>query len=82
MAKRYRRAARTRRELADEAVRTELAGNLKTAYEAGASIRALASAHDLTYGMARTLLVESGAVLRGRGGPNHRTHHLPEECAP
>lgn len=73
MAGRYQRSARTRRELADNAVRADLAGNLRAVYEAGASIRTLATTHGLSFGTVRGLLLEAGATLRGRGGPNHTT---------
>jgi hypothetical protein len=66
-----RRMLRTRRRLKNQDTRAALAGELKVAYEAGASIRQLASAHRLAFGTVRTLLLEAGVVLRGRGGPNH-----------
>jgi hypothetical protein len=66
-----RRMLRTRRRLKDQDTRAVLAGELKAAYEAGASIRQLASTHRLAFGTVRTLLFEAGVVLRTRGGPNH-----------
>jgi len=68
---RYQRSARTRRALADRADRAELAADLRNAYEANVSIRALAALHDLSFGTVRALLLEAGAALRDRGGPNH-----------
>ena len=62
---------RTRQQLSDSETRAALANELKLAYEAGASIRALASIHRVAFGTVRTLLLEAGVTLRGRGGPNH-----------
>ena len=45
---------------------------LKAAYEAGASIRALAAAGGHSYGYVHDALTETGTQLRGRGGPNNR----------
>lgn len=42
--------------------------DLAEAYRAGASIRALATWTDMSYGTARTLLLEANVKLRGRGG--------------
>jgi hypothetical protein len=67
----YRRMARTKRQLADPTARGSLARELKAGYEAGASIRDLATRHTLAFGTVRSLLLEAGAVLRGPGGPNH-----------
>lgn len=57
---------------------------LKAAYEAGASIRALAAAHGHSYGYVRDALTETGTRLRGRGGPNNRARNAPspENTAP
>ncbi|SKF67656.1 transcriptional regulator [Mycobacteroides abscessus subsp. bolletii] len=44
---------------------------LKAAYEAGASIRAIAAAHGHSYGYVHDALVATGTQLRGRGGPNN-----------
>lgn len=52
------------------ALREKLAATLREQYEAGASIRVLADEHVLTYGTTRNLLIEAGAQLRSRGGPN------------
>ena len=49
------------------AERDELAAELKTRYESGDSIRALAAASDRSYGFIHRILTESGASLRGRG---------------
>ncbi|MFC9790723.1 helix-turn-helix domain-containing protein [Rhodococcus sp. NPDC127528] len=45
---------------------------LRDRYLAGASIRTLAESTGRSYGFVRTLLTESGVMLRGRGGPNRR----------
>lgn len=50
---------------------------LKAAYEAGASIRALAAAHGHSYGYVHDALTETGTRLRGRGGPNNRARNAP-----
>jgi hypothetical protein len=41
---------------------------LKARYEAGESIRALATTDNLAYGTVRNLLVQAGVTLRSRGG--------------
>ncbi|MCV7084890.1 helix-turn-helix domain-containing protein [Mycolicibacter hiberniae] len=46
---------------------------LRNAYERGASIRTLAASTGRSYGSIHSMLRESGAVMRSRGGPNHRT---------
>ncbi|MET7665840.1 helix-turn-helix domain-containing protein [Streptomyces sp. NPDC005463] len=48
--------------------RDKLAGELKTAYESGASIRALAQDSGRSYGFVHRILSEAGTTLRGRGG--------------
>jgi hypothetical protein len=48
--------------------REKLAGELKTRYESGDSIRALAAATGRSYGFVHRVLTESGVSLRGRGG--------------
>ncbi|MET7929578.1 helix-turn-helix domain-containing protein [Streptomyces sp. NPDC005349] len=48
--------------------RDKLAGELKTAYESGASIRALAQDTGRSYGFVHRILTEAGTTLRGRGG--------------
>ncbi|MFT8180669.1 helix-turn-helix domain-containing protein [Mycobacteroides chelonae] len=40
---------------------------MKAAYEAGASIRTLATTHAHPYGYVHDALTEAGAQLRGRG---------------
>jgi hypothetical protein len=52
--------------------RDTLSGQLKTKYEGGASIRALAEEHGRSYGFVHRILSESGATLRGRGGATRR----------
>jgi hypothetical protein len=66
-----RRIARTKKRLSDEDARQSLREELKAAYEAGASIRDLATSQKLAFGTVRTLLLEAGVTLRSRGGPNH-----------
>ena len=58
----------------DEA-RAQLLGELRDAYENGASIRTLAATTGRSYGSVHSMLVESGTTLRSRGGPNHRTRY-------
>ncbi len=48
--------------------RQRLAGELKTQYSKGASIRALAEQTGRSYGFVHRMLTESGVELRGRGG--------------
>ncbi len=48
--------------------RDTLAKTLKTKYESGASIRALAEESGRSYGFVHRILSEAGASLRGRGG--------------
>jgi hypothetical protein len=48
--------------------RAELAEQLKTSYEGGSSVRALAQASQRSYGGVHLLLFEAGVVFRGRGG--------------
>lgn len=50
------------------AERSKLAAELKKKYDAGQSIRSLASATGRSYGFVHRILSESGANLRGRGG--------------
>ncbi|KKB99389.1 transcriptional regulator [Mycolicibacter arupensis] len=49
---------------------------LRTAYEGGASIRTLAASTGRSYGSVHSMLRESGAAMRSRGGPNHRARSL------
>lgn len=53
--------------------RAELIHELRSAYEHGASIRSLAATTGLSYGSVHGMLRQSGATMRSRGGPNHRT---------
>ncbi|MBB4853643.1 hypothetical protein HNP40_001009 [Mycobacteroides chelonae] len=60
------------------AERAEERAALKAAWDAGASIRALAAAGAHSYGYVHDALTETGTQLRGRGGPNNRNpvpHH-------
>ena len=50
------------------AERNKLATDLKKRYDAGESIRALASATGRSYGFVHRILTETGVNLRGRGG--------------
>lgn len=51
--------------------REQLLGELRSAYEQGASIRNLAATVGRSYGSVHSMLRESGTTMRGRGGPNH-----------
>ena len=53
--------------------RDRLLNELRSAYEGGASIRALVASTGRSYGSIHSLLRESGVTMRSRGGPNHRT---------
>ncbi|NGO67846.1 helix-turn-helix domain-containing protein [Streptomyces boncukensis] len=48
--------------------REEMRKTLAKKYKAGASIRDLAAEHNLSYGLARHLLIEAKVPLRGRSG--------------
>lgn len=48
--------------------RNKLATDLKSRYDAGESIRALANATGRSYGFIHRILTETGVTLRGRGG--------------
>lgn len=52
--------------------RDEILVELRSAYERGASIRKLAASTGRSYGSVHSMLRESGAAMRSRGGPNHR----------
>jgi hypothetical protein len=52
--------------------RDALAGQLKSKYESGTSIRALAAEAGRSYGFVHRILSESGASLRGRGGATRK----------
>ncbi|CAN5260826.1 helix-turn-helix domain-containing protein [soil metagenome] len=51
------------------AERDKLAARLRAKYDNGESIRQLAQGSGRSYGFVHRLLTESGAPLRGRGGP-------------
>ena len=53
--------------------RNELISELRSAYEGGASIRTLVASTGRSYGSIHSMLRESGATMRSRGGPNHRS---------
>ena len=48
--------------------RSKLATDLKARYNAGESIRSLATATGRSYGFIHRILTETGVALRGRGG--------------
>jgi hypothetical protein len=48
--------------------RAAMAADLKSRYDAGESIRALALATGRSYGFVHRILTEHGVTLRGRGG--------------
>jgi hypothetical protein len=48
--------------------RARMAADLKSRYDAGESIRALALATGRSYGFIHRILTEQGVRLRGRGG--------------
>jgi predicted transcriptional regulator len=52
--------------------RDKLTGVLRKKYDSGASIRELAESTGRSYGFIHRVLSESGATLRGRGGPTRR----------
>jgi predicted transcriptional regulator len=49
--------------------RDKLTATLRKRYDGGASIRELAASTGRSYGFIHRVLTESGATLRGRGGP-------------
>ncbi|OBG92008.1 transcriptional regulator [Mycobacterium sp. E3251] len=51
--------------------REQLLFELRSAYEGGASIRRLAASTGRSYGSVHSMLLQAGATMRGRGGPNH-----------
>jgi predicted transcriptional regulator len=53
--------------------RSKLASNLAGRYEAGESIRSLASSTGRSYGFIHRILTEMGVTLRGRGGASKRS---------
>ena len=52
--------------------RSKLATDLKARYNAGESIRSLATATGRSYGFIHRLLTETGVALRGRGGATRK----------
>ncbi|MFB8000388.1 helix-turn-helix domain-containing protein [Streptomyces sp. NPDC056002] len=50
------------------AARDQLAAELRTAYEGGASIRSIAESTRRSYGFVHRILTEAGVTLRQRGG--------------
>jgi len=52
--------------------RDKLATTLKARYDAGESIRSLATATGRSYGFIHRILTETGVALRGRGGATKR----------
>jgi hypothetical protein len=54
------------------ATRAKLSVDLRKKYDSGKSIRALAEESGRSYGFIHRILSESGAPLRGRGGPTRR----------
>ena len=56
--------------------REQLIQDLRNAYEGGASIRTLVASTGRSYGSIHSMLRESGATMRSRGGPNHRTRRI------
>jgi hypothetical protein len=56
----------------DSKSRDQLVSELRNEYERGASIRSLVASTGHSYGSIHSMLRESGAAMRSRGGPNHR----------
>lgn len=52
--------------------RSKLAADLKSRYDAGESIRSLASSTGRSYGFIHRILTENGVNLRGRGGATRK----------
>ena len=52
--------------------RNRLATDLKIRYDAGESIRSLATATGRSYGFIHRILTETGVALRGRGGATRK----------
>lgn len=50
------------------AARDQVAAELKTAYEGGASIRSIADSVGRSYSFVHRILIEAGVTMRGRGG--------------
>ena len=52
--------------------RARMATDLKDRYDAGESIRSLATATGRSYGFIHRILTETGVALRGRGGATRK----------
>jgi hypothetical protein len=52
--------------------RSRLATDLRNRYDAGESIRSLATSTGRSYGFIHRILTETGAALRGRGGATRK----------
>lgn len=52
--------------------RSKLASDLKSRYDAGESIRSLATSTGRSYGFIHRILTETGVALRGRGGATRK----------
>jgi helix-turn-helix protein len=52
--------------------RSRLATDLRNRYDAGESIRSLATSTGRSYGFIHRILTETGVALRGRGGATRR----------
>ena len=52
--------------------RSKLASDLKSRYDAGESIRSLATSTGRSYGFIHRILTENGVELRGRGGATRK----------
>jgi hypothetical protein len=52
--------------------RSKLAADLKNRYDAGESIRSLATSTGRSYGFIHRILTENGVTLRGRGGATRK----------
>ena len=52
--------------------RDRLATDLKNRYDAGESIRSLATSTGRSYGFIHRILTETGVALRGRGGATRK----------
>ena len=58
--------------------RERMAADLRDRYDAGESIRALATATGRSYGFIHRILTEQGAALRGRGGSTRARPRSPQ----
>lgn len=52
--------------------RSRLATDLRSRYDAGESIRSLATSTGRSYGFIHRILTETGVALRGRGGATRK----------